>query len=162
MALIAGFVLLTQKIGNSQVVQVVSGSILVLSLMAFMFVTARTWSRWIFGLLAYGCLRLLGGIFFGPYLSQPLDRQTTVLWFSYAVAACALTARYLGRRPTTVERVGLVSFVSCFALSAAVGSPISLYAGLAALGVCELIQWLVDQGKHRHGPEPLNTFNPPK
>jgi hypothetical protein len=160
--LIGGFVLLTQNIEGPQLLRQALGSVLILSLDVFMFVTARYWSKWIFGFLAYGCFRLFGGILFGSHFSHPLDRETAVLWFLYAFAACALTARYLRRRPTSLERSGLVLFVSCIALSAAADSPKPLFVGLAALSICEFIQWILSQNKHRRTPEALNTLQLPK
>jgi hypothetical protein len=141
-ALSLGFALITQNISPNRQPRVLLGSTLVLLLDAFLFLTARYWAKWLLGVFACGSLRLfVGGILLGPYLSHPIDRRSAVLWFLYALAASALTVRYLRRQPKRLESIGLVLFVSCIALATVVSSSSTLFAGLAALGVSELLQW---------------------
>jgi hypothetical protein len=143
--LAGGFVFLTQMKGWKQLL----GVSLVLILNIFLFVTARYWAKWLLCFFAYACLRLFGGILFGPYSSHPVTRQTVTIWFLYALAGTGLTLRYLRRPPHSLERFGLTFFVSCVALALAVGSSTPLVVGLAVLATCEGVQLIISQTKDR-------------
>jgi hypothetical protein len=118
------------------------GAVVASGLMLFMFRTTRYWAPWLFMALAFGLVRLSGGLLLGPYFSKPLARSTVAVWMLYAGAAVALTARYVRRRPRGSESFGLVAFVVGVELAAVYNSQDPLWAGLAALGLAELIQWL--------------------
>ena len=143
--LAGGFVFLTQMKGLKQLL----GMFLVLALSSFLFVTARYWAKWLLSFFAYACVRLFGGILFGPYLGHPVNRQTIAIWFLYALAGSGLTLRYLRRLPRSLERLGLAFFVSCVAHATAVGSSTPLLVGLTVLAACEGVQRIVSQTEDR-------------
>ena len=116
------------------------GAVLALGLMLFMFGTTKYWSRWLFSTLAYGLLRLTSGLLFAPYFGKPLGRGTVAVWVIYTGAAVALTVRYIRRHPRGFESFGLVSFVVGVAIAAVYNSQNPLWAGLALLGLAELVQ----------------------
>jgi len=126
----------------------VFGAVVALGLMLFMFRTTKHWAPWLFAALAFGLLRLTGGFLFGPYFSKPLVRSAVAVWMLYAGAAVALTVRHVRRRPLGFERFGLVSFVVGIAVAAVYGSQEPLWAGLAVLGLAELVQWLHHKETH--------------
>ncbi len=132
------------------------GAVAAVCLMLLMFRTTKYWARWLFAALAYGLLRLTGGLLFGPYFTKPVARGTIIVWMLYAGAAVALTARYVRRPPRGFERVGLVSFVVGIAVAAVYGSQEPLWVGLATLGLGELMQWLQHKKMHPQ-PEALES-----
>jgi hypothetical protein len=117
-------------------------AVLAFGLLLFMFRTTKYWSRWLFAALAYAFVRLTGGLLFAT-LSRPVTGSTMAVWMLYAAAAVALTFRYIRRQPQRLESIGLVSFVVGIALAIVYNSPRPLWAGLAALGLAELAQWLL-------------------
>jgi hypothetical protein len=150
------FAFILQNTGGSRPARAVLGVTLVLLLETFLFLTVRHWAKWLLGLFAYSSFRLFGGVIFGPYLTHSLDRRSAVVWFLYALAAYALTVRYLRRRPKRLESVGLVLFVSCIALAASIGSAGPVFAGLAGLGACEVAQRAIPPRARVATPRPTH------
>lgn len=134
--------------------RLIAASILA-ALTAILFLTTNYWAKWLVGILALCCARIFGAIFFGPYLSAPVDRTTALIWFTYLAVALAVTVRYLSRRPTGFERLGLVSFVMCVSAAPAYEPRKLLLAGLVILGSSELAQRVLGTVKrHRAGLAP--------
>ncbi|HEY6765836.1 MAG TPA: hypothetical protein VI386_13780 [Candidatus Sulfotelmatobacter sp.] len=112
--------------------------------------TTNYWAKWLLGALAYGFLRLIGGLLFPPYFSRPVVRTAFAVWVLYVGLAVALTARYFRRQPRGFERLGLVSFVACVALAMVYSTQQQLWAGLFLLGLAELAERLRRRYAHCH------------
>jgi hypothetical protein len=62
--------------------KLIAGSILAV-LAVILFLTTNYWAKWLVGILGFCCVRIVGAIFFGPYLSAPIDRTTALVGFAY-------------------------------------------------------------------------------
>jgi len=127
--------------------RLIAGPILAV-LAAILSLTTKYWAKWLVGILGLCCVRIFGAIFFGPYLSAPIDRTTALVWFAYLAAALTVTARHVSRKPRGFERLGLVSFVLCLSAASAYGPRKVLFVGLVLLGSSELAQRLLGTAKH--------------
>jgi hypothetical protein len=101
-----------------------------------MFVTVRHWVKWFIGVLGYFALKAVFALLLGSSIAQPR------LWFvEFALLlglAVGLCARYLSRKPETIEEAALVGLVVALSFTLVCDSVFPFLSGLVFLTLVQL------------------------
>lgn len=103
---------------------------------AIMFVTVRHWLKWFIGALGYYALKAVFALLLRSSIAQPR------LWFiEFALLlglAVVLCARYLSRKPDTIEAAALVGLVVTLSFTLVFDSVFPFLSGVAFLTLIQL------------------------
>jgi hypothetical protein len=133
------------------------GSFALVALAFVLFFTTRYWAKWVLGIVCYCLVRTLFGAPFFVLFGKTDVAEELAFIAAYSAVALLLTWRHFQREPRGMERFGLVAFVICAPVALALQSYMPLLAGLAFLGVGELVGTMVRSGRKRiggHGDSP--------
>jgi len=132
-------------------VSVAIGLMEIVAVSMILWLTIRTWSRWIAPLASFVALKSLIGVIAGTSLSppfRPVPRLVPAETLVYLACAALLSMRFLYHRPTALEKVALVIFI--VATCAEMELEPSLFCLLAGLGPLAWVRLMRKLSPHLH------------
>jgi hypothetical protein len=141
-AILGSINLFVGKGDHPQAIYRVLGACGLVTASSVMFVTVRRWVKWLFGYLVYFALKATIAFLLGFTPSVPSIVRPRLIFLRLLlllVLAAALCVRYLTHAPRKIEAAGLVVLVIAISFSMVYDSNLPLLAGVALLGLTQLI-----------------------
>lgn len=133
------------------------GSFALVVLASVLFFTTRYWAKWVLGIVCYCLVKTFFGAPVFVLFGKTDVAEELAFTAAYSAVAVLLTWRHFQREPRGMEKIGLVAFVICAPVALALQSFVPLLAGLAFLGIGELVQMMLRSWRKRiegHGDSP--------
>jgi len=124
------------------------GGLSLLCLSGILLLTTKTWSRWLFAILAYSAAKLFFGVWFFALGAKPrMDLATGAVIVVVLVCSTLATAKFLTRAPQAAERPGLVAFLICLIFAVEYQSWTPWIVGFALLAAGHAIHFFMHTRK---------------
>lgn len=125
------------------------GGLSLLLLSGTLLFTTKSWSRWLFAILAYSAAKLFfGGSFFAFGAKPRVDLETGAVTVLILVLSTLATAKFVKRAPLGAERPGLVAFLVCLIFAIEYQSWTPWVVGLALLAAGHAIHFFMHTRKY--------------
>jgi hypothetical protein len=130
------------------------GALSLLLLSGILMLTAKSWSKWLFAILAYCAVNLLFGVWLLAFGTKPrMDLNTAFVAILVLSTSALATAKFVKHVPIGAERPGLVMFLICLIFAIEYQSWEPWIAGLTILAAGHTIHFIMHRWKYSHLPK---------